>query len=442
MAFVLVDRRKSNKGKSSNNRQKLLNRVRGYIKDSLPVNVDVGGVTGKSSARNSSPVAVIGNSLEEPSFRYKNYGNVTHILPGNDRFNRGDALDGEGEGEGEGGGNGAGSGGEGEDDIIIHVSRDEFLNVFFEGCELPNLTNEKTTDKLDNKLERAGYSTTGTPASLSVIKSYEKSIGRRLALKSGFDEDIAELQKQIDQLLNGRKLSELSVMEQDQILELQAQIEGLSAMFDSMDNFDSVDLRYKKREAKPLKTVDAVLIMVMDISASMTPEHKKIARRWFALLYAFIKRKYAGCELIFIAHTTEPFEMKEEDFFSTRKNGGTEVTPTLQYINKMIMARYDPDHTNIFISHASDGDNYEMDNTSLPKQMLGGSGLLSKIQFFTYVEVGTGNPWSISTRDTALWESYNECRLKHPVKDKMVLCPIEAADDVYDVFKSIFKKRK
>src|SRR5690606_10969045 len=179
----------------------------------------------------------------------------------------------------------------------------------------------------------------------------------------------------------------------DEIEWLRAQIAELESEIDFYDNFDITDLRYRRREAKPLKTVDAVLIMVMDISGSMSEEKKTIARRWFALLYAFIKRRYPITELVFIAHTDEPYEMSENDFFSTRINGGTCVSPALELVNKIILERYDPNQTNIYVCHASDGDNWMDDNPKVIDELVGSGNLLGKIQLFSYAEVGTGGGW-------------------------------------------------
>jgi uncharacterized sporulation protein YeaH/YhbH (DUF444 family) len=448
MPFIFIDRRKTGGGKSTSNRQKLLRRVRGFIKTSIPQNIGQGGVSGGGS-KPASPVKVANSALEEPWFAYSNNGEHTAVIIGNDEYDRGDEIEiPGGEGEGDGTGNGAGNGSEnGEDDFIVNVARDEFLDLFYEDCELPNLTNEKYTEKLDNKFQQAGFSTTGNPSQLSIIRTYKQALGRRKALKGPYTEEKKELEEELMALYERLEGNPLDAVANERMTWIEARLVELSKKFIFFDSFDKSDLRYRKKEAKPLKTVEAVLFMVMDISGSMDESKKTIARRWFALLYGFIKRKYESCELVFVAHTEEAFEMSEDDFFSTRVNGGTMVSPALKMINDIIKKRYDPNQTNIYVSHASDGDNWETDSEGVKYEMVGEGNLLAKIRLFSYVEVGKpyAASWmgmtvgNTSTRDdTSLWKSYAEVRDK--VQQKMTMSIIEAADECYPVFKKVFKK--
>jgi hypothetical protein len=180
----------------------------------------------------------------------------------------------------------------------------------------------------------------------------------------------------------------------------------------------------------------------------MDETKKRISRRWFALLYAFIKRRYASTELVFIAHTDEAMEMSEGDFFSTRINGGTSVSPALRLVNKIISERYDPNQTNIYISHASDGDNWEDDNEPVIDELVDSGRLLDKIQLFSYVEVGKPHhmwfPSSVtssgSRQDSNLWEVY-EFVQSHTQTTKLPMAIIETPEECYPIFKKIFKKR-
>lgn len=442
MPFIFIDRRKAGKGKSSPNRQKLIRRIKSFIKTSVPQNIGQGGVSG-ANAKHASPVKVAGEALEEPWFAYARNGQRTAVIIGNNEYDRGDEIDIPEEDESQGG---AGQGDVGEDDFVVNIARDEFLDLFFEDCELPNLTNEKYTEKLDNKSQPAGFSTSGVPAQLSIIRTYKQSLGRRFALSKPYQEEIEELEKELKNLLE-HGADKLSLIDFDtRVAEVEVRIAELKSKLTFIAGFDKSDLRYRKKEAKPLKTVDAVLVMVMDISGSMDEHKKTIARRWFALLYAFIKRRYANTELVFIAHHDEAFEMNESDFFSTRINGGTSVSPALKMVNDIIRSRYDPNQTNIYVSHASDGDNWESDNALVIDEMVGAGNLCNKIQLFSYVEVGRPRQTWISvgghrgTKDTNLWETYDKVLDSLPSK-KLTLTIIESPDDCYNVFKRVFKKK-
>lgn len=432
MPLIFIDRRKAGKEKSAPNRQKLIKRIRGYVKTSSPTNIGSSGVSSNSKAANN-PVKVAASALEEPWFAYGNGGDFIQVLPGNTDYDRGDVLEGPEDGDGQGGG---GQGDDGEDDFIVNVASDEFLDMFFEDCELPNLENEKVTEKLDNKSQHAGFSTNGAPAQLNIIRSYKQSLGRRWALMAPHKEELEELQNKLDSIYC--RIAEVG--DDDESLHVKAEeienrIAELQTKIRQLDGFDKVDLRFRKNEQKPLHTVDAVLIMIMDISGSMDQNKKLIARRWFALLYAFIKRRYGSADLIFIAHTEEAMEMNEADFFSTRVNGGTMVSPAIKLANKIVKERFDSTQTNIYVSHASDGDNWYSDNPDVVKEMIGEGRFAEKLQYFSYVEVGKNYGGQ-----TNLWETYEKAQAKIGTR-RMSMSIIDAADDCYSVFQKVFKKK-
>lgn len=149
--FIFVDRRHIARGKSLSNREKLLRRIKSHIRNSKPTDIDSDGVQKSSSTGNINhinPVYVTREALEEPTYQYaSSSGEIEIVLVGNDRWLKGDEFpltsdndDGKGNGEGE-----AGHGKDGEDDFVINISRNEFYDVFFEDCELPDLkeTHEK-----------------------------------------------------------------------------------------------------------------------------------------------------------------------------------------------------------------------------------------------------------------------------------------------------------
>jgi uncharacterized sporulation protein YeaH/YhbH (DUF444 family) len=441
MTFIFIDRRKAGRGKSSPNRQKLIRRVKSFIKVAQPQNIGTGGISGNGGV-GSSPVRVANSALEEPWFAYANDGENTSIIIGNTEYDRGDEID---IPEDEDGSPGGGPGDKGEDDFVVNVARDEFLDLFFEDCELPNLTNEKYTDKLDNKFQHAGFSTSGNPSQLSIIRTYKQALARRKALSAPHKKEVADLELELEALQKQFPTPTISA----RVIEIVERLEVLRKKLIIIEGFDRSDLRYRNKEAKPLHTVEAVLIMLMDISGSMDENKKTIARRWFALLYAFIKRRYSSCELVFIAHTDEVFEMSENDFFSTRINGGTTVSPALKMINQIIKERYDPNQTNIYVSHASDGDNWGNDNQVVIEEMAGDGRLTNKIQMFNYVEVGKPNSWMVglfgqraSSSNSGLWEAYDTARVRNPNPNKISLAILETADDCFPVFKKVFKKEK
>jgi uncharacterized sporulation protein YeaH/YhbH (DUF444 family) len=48
------------------------------------------------------------------------------------------------------------------------------------------------------------------------------------------------------------------------------------------------------------------MFCLMDVSGSMDEQRKDLAKRFFILLYLFLKRNYEKIEVVFIRHTRAP----------------------------------------------------------------------------------------------------------------------------------------
>lgn len=442
--FIFVDRRKTGRGKSLNNRQKLLDRIKDSIRSSKPTDIDASGVkTGGGSAKSYvNPVSIARDALHEPTYHYDpGTGERDIVLIGNDHWERGDEFPIQtGGGSGRGKGKGSGPGEQTEDDFIINISRDEFFNVFFEDCELPDLleTNEKELPEAIWK--PAGFQKEGNAAQLSVIRSYRNSIGRRKALTADSRKELEELEeelKKLDETLSGNPFNAVA---NSRYKEVQACIEELRSKISCVPFFEKLDLRYKKSEKIQVKSADAVLFMLMDISGSMDEDKKRTARKFFALQYAFIQRMYPNTDLVFIAHTDEPEEMDEENFFTTRKSGGTIVSPAFALANQIIKTRYDAQQTNIYLSYAGDGDNWDSDNPSVIAE-IEENGLLAKLRHMVYIQVGMtiAGTFTLSSSGTSLWNVMRSISSGNP---KMKVEKIQDEAEVFSTFRKIYKKQR
>lgn len=443
--FIFVDRRKTGRGKSLNNRSKLLERIKDSIRQSKPTDIDAGGVKaagGQSSSKSFiNPVKIAKDALHEPTFHYdSSTGNYETILIGNDRWERGDKFIIDRSGGGKGGkGNGAGPGEDGEDDFIVNISRSEFFDVFFEDCELPDLLETNEKDLPEAVWKPAGFQKEGNAAQLSVIRSFRNSIGRRRALAAESREELEELEKelqQIEEFLSGNPLSASYEAKRKQVL---ARIEELKTKISIIPFFEKVDLRYRKSERVQVKQADAVLVMVMDISGSMDEDKKRVARKFFSLQYAFIKRKYPNTDLIFIAHTDDAEEMTEEDFFTTRKSGGTIVSPAFGLAHDIIKTRYDVQQTNIYLSYAGDGDNWDSDNQHVIAE-LEEKGLLAKLRHAVYVQVGMSIAGTFNYNSgVSLWNVMTSIARTNP---KMHAVKIGDDSEVFSSFRKIYATKQ
>ena len=190
-------------------------------------------------------VKVPAKDISEPGFRYGPGGDWETVHPGNKEFVRGDKIP---RPEGGGGGSGGSSPAQGEsvDDFVFTLSRDEFLNIFFEDLELPNLMRTAIAEAEDKKLVRAGYVKEGTPSNLSVVAHHEDRAGA--AHRAGRARSSDELEQRREELeaaaRAGRPRTHIAVHRRRAILDL----EGAWRVCPFLDD---VDLRYRHRVAVP-----------------------------------------------------------------------------------------------------------------------------------------------------------------------------------------------
>lgn len=439
--FIFVDRRKTGRGKSSSNRQKLLKRIKDSIRNAKPEDIAAGGVqkSGGAHGANSAtnPVKVARQALHEPTLHYDpNSGEREIVLIGNDVWLKGDEFPMGGDGEGQGNGAGRGNG-DGEDDFVINISRSEFYDVFFEDCELPNLQETHEKDLPEHVMKPAGFQKQGNPGQLSVIRSFKHSKARRLALTKDSRDELDQLEDDLEWLTStGCEFPGGIDQWAARLQQVTLRIAELKQKISAVGLFEDVDLRYRKSERVQVKASDAVLCMLMDISGSMDEEKKRTARKFFTLQYAFIAKKYPQTDLIFIAHTDEAEEMDEEEFFTTRKSGGTVVSPAWELVHKIIKERYDPTQTNIYLSYAGDGDNWDSDNALVIKEVEE-SGLLSKLRHAVYIQVGQS--FAAGFGGQSLWQVMKS--IESTSNKKLVTVKIEDEQQVFDTFKKIYKKQ-
>src|SRR6185312_14761808 len=113
-------------------------------------------------------VAIPTKGISEPSFRHsRRTGRSEYIVPGNKEYVVGDEIP-RPQGGGGGGGSEGSPDGEGEDSFEFTLSKEEFLDMFFEDLELPDLVKKTLKETSATDLQRAGFTIAGSPARLSV----------------------------------------------------------------------------------------------------------------------------------------------------------------------------------------------------------------------------------------------------------------------------------
>jgi uncharacterized sporulation protein YeaH/YhbH (DUF444 family) len=422
MANTIIDRRKNPGSKSSNNRQKFIKRTKQEIRRSI--HESLGGRTIKGSGE-SQDVVITRKGIDEPQFGHNpQSGSRDIVLPGNKDFVEGDLLQKPPSGQGGGGGESEASNeGIGEDEFGFALSNDEFVNILFEDLELPHMISKENKAVERFELTRSGYTNDGNPAQMNLEKSMVNSIGRKIALKGPKLKKIKELEAELE-----------TCKDKERRVEIEEEISRLRIRANAVSFVDPVDLRYNNFSKKPAPISQAVVFFVMDVSASMTEQHKDLAKRFFMLLNLFVSRKYKRVECVFIRHHILATECSEEDFFNNKENGGTMVSSAFKLAKKVIDDRYSPNEWNIYFAQASDGDNFEHDNEDLLNVI--DKDILPITQYFSYIQVGQKRHGYYNTGN--LLQEYVSLEGNHK---NIITKHIEDTLDIYPVFREIFKSQ-
>ncbi|XKH59463.1 YeaH/YhbH family protein [Halomonas sediminis] len=419
-----IDRRPNAKHKSAVNRQRFLERYRKHIKRSVEESVNRRSIT---DMERGEKISIPTKDISEPVFQHGQGGSRSIVAPGNKEFLEGDRIQRpKGQG-GQGGGQGdASNQGEGMDEFAFTLSREEFLEFVFDGLELPHLQRKPLKSLDEVKMVRAGLSRDGVPSRISITRSMREAYARRIALRA----PIRRALKKAQEALQAEERKDSVLRNPARIIELKAEIERLEKRLEAIPFIDTYDLRYHQLSAQPQPSSQAVIFCVMDVSGSMTQNHKDIAKRFFLLLYLFLEKHYEKVELVFVRHHTAAREVGEEEFFYSRETGGTIVSSALRLVDKIIEARYPPGKWNLYVAQASDGDNWDDDSDVCRELLL--KKLMPQLQYFAYVEITPHEHQS-------LWQEYET--VAEVFSDRFAMRQIVEAGDIYPVFRELFKRR-
>lgn len=416
----IIDRRLNGKNKSAVNRTRFIKRFKSQIKRAVADAINGRSITDIEHGEN---VRIPAKDISEPVFHHGHGGVREQIHPGNREFIAGDRVprpDGKG---GKGRGNKSSNQGDGEDEFVFELSRDEFLEFFFEDLELPDLIKTELAKLESEKVVRAGYTVSGVPSNINVVRSLRGALSRRIALQSPLKKKLREKEEELERLL--LRLGEY----EPAVVELKREIETLKRRVNSVPFIDEFDLRYNNRIRQRSPTTQAVMFCIMDVSGSMDQEKKDIAKRFFMLLYLFLTRTYDKIDLVFIRHHTIALEVDEQDFFYSRETGGTVVSSALELMHQIIAERYPSNMWNIYAAQASDGDNWNDDSPICRDVLM--EKVMPLVRYFAYIEI---------TADVHqnLWHEYLAVKKRFA---SFAMQRIESISDIYPVFRKLFQKQ-
>lgn len=417
MLHQIIDRRLAGKNKSIANRERFLRRVKNYIRRAVSDAVRDRSI---KDIQSTQSITIPRKDIAEPTFRHGPGGKRELVHPGNADYVRGDKIPRPPGGAG-GGGSQASNEGEGQDDFVFELSREEFMQYFFDDLELPRLVKTHLLTVPSWKNVRAGWAAEGTPNNIDVVRSLRSALGRRIALGSPLVNELRELEEKLVALKNEPGDHRV------EIAQLEEAIHHLKGRIWRIPFIDPFDLRYVNRVKMPQPSSQAVMFCLMDVSGSMDEQRKDLAKRFFILLYLFLKRNYERIEVVFIRHHTRAEEVDEDTFFHSTESGGTVVSSALELMRKVMEERYSPTEWNIYGAQASDGDNWTDDSPKCRKIL--DEDILTKVRYFAYIQV--------TPEEQNLWLEYAQLALSQP---HLAMKKVESAADIYPVFRELFEK--
>ena len=278
----------------------------------------------------------------------------------------------------------------GDEFYEVEISLDELANYLFDDLDLPELEKKSFTNITSEKFKRKGYRTKGIRPRLSKKETIKNKIKRKKkAIKSG----------------------------------------TFNPEEDERFTFHEADLKYKHIAVTEKQVTNAVIFFVMDVSGSMGKTKKFLARSFFFLLYHFLRYRYHKVEIVFISHTTEAWEVDENQFFTRASSGGTYISSGVGRSLEIIGERYPKQSWNIYNFHCSDGDNWVQDNDkalSLTEDLKDMCQLSAYIQILGGQSMGSGDGYRMA-------DVYEQLQDK-----KFKVVKINNKKDVWPQFKKIF----
>lgn len=384
--MTVTDKRALGKGKSDINRKRFLDRHKASIKKSVDKLVRDRSI---KDIANGTDISIKKKLLEEPEFQYdRRTGEHDIVLPGNKEYSPGDVIKKPSESP-LGQRKGSPDVDPFDDDFVFTLSKDEFLDIYFQDMELPRFIKENLKQAIKFKYVQNGVVKHGNPARLHLKKTFEQAIARKIATRK------------------------------------------------RAPYLDDIDLRFRHLTKQPKPISKAVMFCLMDVSGSMGEFEKGLAKRFFILLYLFLFKTYKHVEIRFIRHTTDAEEVDEDTFFYSSETGGTVVSTGLNMINEIITKEYNIDDTNIYVAQASDGDNWDSDDDNCIEILE--NDLLPKVQYFAYIQVEDEATAEIKAAN-GLWDLYVLYEKIVSNYKNFNIKRIQAEKDVFPVLYDLFKK--
>lgn len=377
--FVVSQENWSLHRKGYQDQQRHIDKVKDAIKNNLPDLISEENII-MSNGKDVIKIPI--RSLDEYKIRY-NYEKSKHVGQGNGDSEIGDVIARDPNADA-GGQQGAGNGkkaGEnpGTDYYETEVSIAEIENALFPDLELPNLKQKESAEITTEKIEFNDVRKKGLMG----------NVDKKRTILTALKRNARDGEAKITPIYNE-------------------------------------DLRFKTWNEVINRESKAVVIAMMDTSASMGNFEKYMARSFFFWMNRFLRTKYETVEFAFIAHHTEAKVVSEEAFFSKGESGGTICSSAYKKALELIEDKFSPSRYNIYPFHFSDGENISSDNATCIKLV---KEIMDVSNMFGYGEVNGYNRYS------TLMNAY-----KNIDDPKFRYYVLKEKGDVYHAMKSFFLK--
>lgn len=268
-------------------------------------------------------------------------------------------------------------GGDGEGYMEAEVDVDYLLDVMFEDLGLPWLDpKKKNSIEIPKGWKFESISKKGVHSRIHKKRTMIEAIKRNVILTSAIVNETKCSQEDAEKALIQAKgdINEAILIIKEERLD---------------DNsvghiiIDDDSIRYKQIEEDTEICSKAVVIAMMDVSGSMTPDKKYLCRSLLFWLVQFLKKQYEQVEIRFIQHTESAIEVDEDTFFKHSTTGGTLAHTAFDKANYMIDTEYPLDEWNIYCVYCSDGEDWEPKMTIDSMKIM----LSKKINMMSYIEI-------------------------------------------------------
>ncbi|MET0497847.1 MAG: DUF444 family protein [Steroidobacteraceae bacterium] len=193
--------------------------------------------------------------------------------------------------------------------------------------------------------------------------------------------------------------------------------------------FTDDDLRFRQLAKREQPAMQAVVILLLDVSGSMGERERQISKTFFFWAIQGLRRQYRQLDLVFVAHTSDAWEFQEEEFFRVSGTGGTVASAGLRKVREIIDARYSPAQYNVYLFYASDGENFPSDQP-LAQEAL--QSVASDCNYAGFLEVA---PLAGTIPDSEIGKLFVDLSHEEP---HVGACRVHSTDDIWRAVRHFF----